>query len=853
MSPRSTPKVVVLGMMTKMPVAGVVWQTIHYLLGLDLLGFETFYVEAHARTPAMLMRTDADDSSAIAASFISSVMHRFGFDRRWAFQALHADGRCYGLSRQELSRLYRDAALIFNLHGGTEPTDELCETGRLVYIETDPGRLQVELAEKREQTIRFLDRHCAHFSFAENWGNPDCLLPSTDLFRFRATRQPVVMSLWETALSAGSSYTTIANWDQQGRDIVFGGETYRWNKRDEFLKVIDLPSRSGDSFELALSGCSTDDEAMLRRHGWTPAAGLEISASIDRYRSYIRGSRGEFTAAKDQNVRLRSGWFSDRSATYLAAGRPVITQYTGFGNVLPTGEGLFEYTSTDDILDALTRIEADYGRHARAAGGIASEFFSHEAVLSPMVESLDIRPDVRRGARRREIGHLDICTSETLLHPGLLLDPERRNPLVLAPATVAHTMSAPLPPAHAGDAGSPVASIVVVTFGSLVFTRLCLESILANTEEPSFELIVVDNSCSQETLEYLADLERLDARVVVLPQHENVGFPRAVNIGLRAGRGEALVILNNDTIVTPGWLAGLLSHLIEPSTGLVGPVTNQCDGECRVRARYRTYGEMLSFSSQRARDGKDRPVATLTMFCVALRRGVYESVGPLDELFGTGLFEDDDYAVRLRTAGYSSICAEDVFVHHFGSASIGDLVPAGEYMNLFNRNRAYFERKWWTEWVPRPSRDDPEYDSRREELAMSLRSLIPEGSTVAVATRGDDRLLAIPGRTMWHFPRHPSGEYAGYYPSDGDEAITWVKTLRTDGCTHIVFPIEAAWWLHHYRALDRYLCEEATLCSGASDGCAIFELSAPDDPRPDVGEPAPRQELSYAREGGPRW
>jgi GT2 family glycosyltransferase len=841
-------------MITKMPVAGVIWQTLHYLLGLDLLGFETYYVEAHARTPQMLMRTDADDSSAIAAGFISAVMHRFGFDRRWAFQALHHDGRCYGLSRQELSRLYSEAAVIFNLHGGTEPTPELYETDRLVYIETDPGRLQVELAEENAATISYLERHCAHFTFAENWAAPDCLLPTTDLFRFHPTRQPVVTSLWETALPPGPSFTTIGNWDQRGRDIVIGDEIYLWNKRDEFLKVIDLPSRSGSSLELALTSCSAEDKELLRRHGWDPADGLEVSASIDVYRSYVRRSRGEFTVAKDQNVRLRSGWFSDRSATYLAANRPVITQDTGFGNVLPTGEGLFAYASMDDIVEALARIEADHGRHARAAGAIAREFFSHDVVLRPLVESVGLSPGRAGGAARPSSGDLDTCASETLLQVGLSLRPERKNPLILSPETIAHVMSSPLPAGHEqlGETGSPVASIVVVSYGSLVFTRLCLESILANTDGPSFELIVVDNSCSRETLEYLVNLERLDGRVTVLPQSENVGFPSAVNIGLRASRGEALVILNNDTIVPPGWLAGLIDHLAEPSVGMVGPVTNQCDGESRVGTSYRTYGEMLSFSSQRARDGNEREVKTLTMFCVALRRDVYDKVGPLDELFGTGLFEDDDYALRVRGAGYSSVCAEDVFVHHFGGASTGELIPPGEYMNLFDRNRAYFEHKWQTKWVPRSPREDPHYDSVRAELAASLRSLTPEGSTVAVATRGDDQLLAIPGRTIWHFPRNRSGEYAGYYPRDGAEAIAWVQALQADGCTHIVFPAPASWWLDHYPALDRYLSEQAIPRSGTGDGCAIFEFSCRDDSRPDPSALTSLQELPYVLEGGPR-
>src|SRR5438105_12769166 len=143
-------------MMSKTPVAGVVWQTLHYLVGLERLGYETYYVEAHARTPSTLMREDTDDSSALAASFIARVCGRFGFGDRWAFHALHHDGRVYGMDERRLRELYRSAELLINLHGGTMPRPEHIETGRLVYVQTDPVELQVHVAEGRAETIEFL-------------------------------------------------------------------------------------------------------------------------------------------------------------------------------------------------------------------------------------------------------------------------------------------------------------------------------------------------------------------------------------------------------------------------------------------------------------------------------------------------------------------------------------------------------------------------------------------------------------------------------------------------------------------------------------------------------------------------
>ena len=141
-------------MMTRIPVAGVVWQTVHYLLGFERLGYEAYYVETHARTPSMLMEREEDDSSAKAAAFIDGVMRRFGLGDRWAFHGLHDDNRCYGMSEGELKRLYDSALMLINLHGGTEPLPELYATDRLVYLETDPVQLQIELHAGRAGDAR---------------------------------------------------------------------------------------------------------------------------------------------------------------------------------------------------------------------------------------------------------------------------------------------------------------------------------------------------------------------------------------------------------------------------------------------------------------------------------------------------------------------------------------------------------------------------------------------------------------------------------------------------------------------------------------------------------------------------
>ena len=348
------PKIVLLGMMSKMPVAGVVWQTMHYIIGFQRLGCEVIYVEAHGCTPRCFIMNPDDDGFAKAAAYIDDVMRRFDLGDQWCYHPLYGDDRYFGMSEAQLRAHYASADLIINLHGGTEPLPEHSQNGRLIYLETDPVELQIELHEKRPRTIEFLQPHAAFFSFGENFGHTDCKLPVSGQFDFKPTRQPVVVDFWEgRAVGGAERFTTIGNWRQVHRQVHFAGETYYWSKHFEFLKFVDLPALTPQRFELALSSYEAEDVRFLEGKNWAVRDGLALSQDPDDYRRYIAESRGEYTVAKDQNVRFRTGWFSDRSATYLAAGRPVITQETGFSNVLPTGRGLFGFATMDELLSAI--------------------------------------------------------------------------------------------------------------------------------------------------------------------------------------------------------------------------------------------------------------------------------------------------------------------------------------------------------------------------------------------------------------------------------------------------------------------------------------------------------------------
>jgi GT2 family glycosyltransferase len=815
--------VVVLGMVTQMPVAGVVWQTLHYLIGLESLGFRAYYVEAHGRTPSMLMTSERDNSSARAASFLAAVMRRFGFGGRWAFRALHADGRCYGMSESELDRVCRSAELVLDLHGGTMPRPELTASDRLVYIETDPVQPEVELSYGLASTIEFLEQHCAHFTFAENYGQQSCRLPVSDRFDFQPTRQPVACDLWATDRSPRSArFTTIGNWRQQWRDVWLDGETYGWSKHQQFANVLTLPALVGRRFELALASCGAEEQHALREHGWTVIPALSFSTDLERYREYVRSSYGEFTAAKEQNVRLRTGWFSDRSATYLAAGRPVITENTGFGEVLPAGQGLFAFSSVEEAADAVRRIDLEPELHRRAAGDIAREFFSADVVLTDMLDRLGV--DVPKPAR---------TASSSPFPPAMLLKPLSRRPLALPEATLETVLAAPRSvgfsrrAAPAVSPAEPAASIVIVTHEGLPFTKLCLETLLAGTAEPAAEVLVVDNASRDGTFEYLIETAERDARVHIVANRENLGFPAACNQGLALARATALVLLNNDTMVAPGWLGRLLAALEDNQVGLVGPVTNRIGNEAEVVTSYDTWGGFLGEARARAHSHRGRTfeIPTVTMFCLAMRRDVYERLGPLDTRYGVGTVEDDDYSMRARRAGYRLVCAEDVLVHHFGEASFGRLYANRERERILKDNQELFEQKWDEPWQPYERRLDPTYDELVQAVCRRLATELPEDCTVLVVSKGDERLVEVPDRRAWHFPRAPSGVWAGYYPADSSEAITALEELCALGATHIAFPRTSLWWLDHYADLAHYLSHQHQEVL-RDEACVVFVLRA---------------------------
>ena len=383
MPPRRDP-LLVLGIVGQYPMAGVAWQAIHYLLGLRRLGWDVYYVEDSGAAPYDPRHGGRTDDPAYSVGYVADVMRRFGFEDRWVYLDMARD-ETYGLSRGRLGELYRQAAGILNLCGATAPRAEHRQGARLVYVETDPVYEQLRIALGEESSLGFLASHDVLFTYGENLGAADCPVP-LERFTWHPTRPPVVLEEWAAPPDPGAAFfTTVASWENKGKDISFRGETYQWSKHVNFLRFLDLPRHAVGRFELAMDPVDPAVTARLRDAGWTLVDPAPISRDPERYRAFIRASRGEFTVAKDIYVRPRSGWFSDRSVCYLATGRPVVTQDTGVGKFVPTGRGLLTYGTMEEAVEALRGIEADYVLHSAAARAIATEHFAAERVLGRLL------------------------------------------------------------------------------------------------------------------------------------------------------------------------------------------------------------------------------------------------------------------------------------------------------------------------------------------------------------------------------------------------------------------------------------------------------------------------------------
>ena len=385
-------KIIVLGFMGGMPIAGVIWQHIHYIVGLQRLGHEVYYVEDTSNYPYDPVAFNISEDYSYAAQTLGRLAEEYGFQGRWAYCARYKEPfESAGMSLASLKDLYREADCALNICGSHDMNDEIRSIRNLIYMESDPGVEQIKIDQGESTTIDYLKEHRHLFTFGENIGTPAFAVP-THGFKWLPTRQPVVTDLWcpaaePLAPDPAALFTTICNWSTSGKkDIVWKDSNYLWSKSLEFLRFVEAPRRSGERFEMATDIKTEEERELFEKNDWRLVLPHDLSVDWNGYRDYIRNSRGEFTCAKDQYIRLNTGWFSDRTACYLASGRPVITQETGFTAHYGGKEGLFSFSSMEEIVEAVALIRSDYKKHSRAALAIAKEVFEAEKVLASLLD-----------------------------------------------------------------------------------------------------------------------------------------------------------------------------------------------------------------------------------------------------------------------------------------------------------------------------------------------------------------------------------------------------------------------------------------------------------------------------------
>jgi hypothetical protein len=258
----------------------------------------------------------------------------------------------------------------------------------------------------------------------------------------------------------------------------------------------------------------------------------------------------------------------------------------------------------------------------------------------------------------------------------------------------------------------------------------------------------------------------------------------------------------------------------------VGAVTNRSGDEAEVETGYGTYSQFIRVARARAlaRTEERTDVASLAMFCCAMRREVYEAVGPMDERFKPALFEDDDYVLRVRALGYRVVCAEDVLVHHFGQATVGELAASGEYGGTFHANRRRFEQKWGLSWESHQRRRSERRQRFLAAVNAAVADQIPPGATVLVVSRGDDELLHQIAPTAAHFPQGADSRYAGYHPASGRDAVAHLEAMREAGASFLLLPSSEFWWLEHYGAFREHLEHHCELVYGDEQTCRLYSL-----------------------------
>lgn len=388
----SSLRVIVSGLVGLYPVGGVAWDYLQYVLGLHSLGHDAYYHEDTWSWPFDPVSNRHTSTDAYSKAFIKSFFDRYApeLTDKWHYRHLHSES--FGMEEARFNEVAASADIFLNVSGCSAIPGRLGPACLKVFVDTDPGYNQIVLSERPEWSENVdrwaasVDAHDRHLTYAENIHGVDCLVPRLH-YNWTPTRMPVVLDLWKLAPPpANAPWTTVMTWNPFRGQLSYGDREYA-AKGPEFDRIMSLPARVGVPLLVASGGRGVPLD-QLSAAGWSAADGPAATRSPGDYQDFIQRSRGELSPAKQVYVALRTGWFSCRTACYLAAGRPAVVQDTGFSKVYRCGDGVVPFQSVEEAAIAIERVEADYQRHSEASRAFAETEFGATRVLGNLLESV---------------------------------------------------------------------------------------------------------------------------------------------------------------------------------------------------------------------------------------------------------------------------------------------------------------------------------------------------------------------------------------------------------------------------------------------------------------------------------
>jgi hypothetical protein len=380
-------KIIFAGVIAREPLGGPAWVWLQYLLGFRRLGHEVYFLEESGDWPYVynFEAMEESDDPHLGACYIQRFLEPFGLDNNWAYRA---GDLCLGMPQDDFVQLCHEADLLIAL-----PTSvwtwrpEYDAIPMRLLLDVDPGFTQFRAAQG-DDLICTAIAHCNRFfTYGPYIGREGSRVPSLGL-HWQATRPPVVLEEWPLCYTPSAEhFTTLMQWSLDEAPRV-GGETYG-QKDVEFARIMDLPRRTSQQLEVAVSG---GPDETLREHGWHVQPAWPTSRDPQSYRAYIQAARGEFSVAKNGYVKTRCGWVSDRTTCFLASGKPAIVQETGMSEWLPTGEGLLTFSTPEEALAGIEAVNGDYELHCRGARQLAEEYLDSDLVLTRLLNDAEATP-----------------------------------------------------------------------------------------------------------------------------------------------------------------------------------------------------------------------------------------------------------------------------------------------------------------------------------------------------------------------------------------------------------------------------------------------------------------------------